>query len=302
MKQRVSDYGRAGCFLLPLVLILAAGCAREAVLSSDPEVLLEAGWADFRLAEYDLAVKKFTTCRELPGLTEDQRLLALYGLATTWNLRQPLPDQDKKLARALYGQIVAEAPRHDLAAWSMLALARMNHLVPVGQDPDYEKVRLGYQEVIDAFPEHIAGQEAFIYQQSTLIMTLDPDTTRPSLEKLEAFVSEHPESRFVSMACNLLAIGYETLGRYEDQLAARIKELESLEVDPTSPFADSSWRYWQIATTAEFQAGDFDVARKYYRLLVEEYPVDIRTYAAEQALERMDALEAELRAELEAGT
>ena len=267
-------------------------------MSSDPATLMKAAWADFRLGEYDLAMKKFSSCLELPDITDGQRLLTLYGLATTWNLRQPLPDQDKDLARELYAQVLEQAPDHDLAAWSMLAVARMNHLVPVGQDPDYEKVRVGYQEVIDRFPLHIAGQEAFIYQQSTLIMTLEPETMGPSLAKLEAFIAANPGSKFLSMAYNLSALGYETLGRHEEQLAARLTEYETLEADPTSPFIDSSWRYWQIATTAEFQAGDFDTARKFYRLLLEEYPVDIRTYAAEQAILRMDALEAALRATL----
>jgi len=286
--------------LVCLPLLVGSGCAKEEVLSTDPKVLLDAAWDDFRLAEYDLALKKFAACRDLTEPATDEHLLALYGLATTWDLRQPMPDQDDARASELYEEILATAPDHNLAAWSQLALARMNHLVPVGKDPDYDVVRKGYEEVMAQFPEHFAGQEAFIYQNAIPIMTLEPGPTEEALASLEQFIADHPDSQFVSMAYNLCAIGYETLGRYDDQLAARLKELETLELDPTSPFIDNSWRYWQIATTAEFLAGNFDVARAYYQLLIDEYPVDVRTYSAEQAILRMAALEAELQAELEA--
>jgi len=63
---------------------------------------------------------------------------------------------------------------------------------------------------------------------------------------------------------------------------------------------DKAWRYWKLATVAEFEAGDFDLARKFYRLLIEEYPQDIRKYASRQALERMDRIESRMRAELQA--
>ncbi|HPY62737.1 MAG TPA: hypothetical protein PLJ22_06290, partial [Kiritimatiellia bacterium] len=57
--------------------------------------------------------------------------------------------------------------------------------------------------------------------------------------------------------------------------------------------------YWNLATIAEFEVGDFDLARHYYNKLLEAYPTDIRVYGCKQALARMDALEAQIRAEEE---
>ena len=48
---------------------------------------------------------------------------------------------------------------------------------------------------------------------------------------------------------------------------------------------------------AEFGAGDFGVAREYYRKLIAEYPDEQRVFLAKQELKRMDELEARLRAE-----
>ena len=53
--------------------------------------------------------------------------------------------------------------------------------------------------------------------------------------------------------------------------------------------------YWNIAYAAEFEAGNFAVAREYYRRLMNEYPQDVRIFGVRKALERMDAIEAALR-------
>lgn len=284
--------------LIALVLFsvsaLTASC-RARMDVADPEAQVQQAWQSFRLADYKLALHTFDAVIESPDVPTGPRLKALYGLATVWDLRQPVPSQNDELAAQLYEQVIAEAPDSDLAAWSSLALARMTHLVPVDREPAYDAVRAAYQTVIDRFPDRLASHEALIYQQSTLIMTLDPEITRTAIARLLAFVAAYPESPFLSAAWNLIAQGHETLGDAEGQLDARQRELATLEIDPNSPAAaDLSWRYWQLAATAEFTAGRFDVAREFYRKLIDEYPMDHRKFAARQALERMDRVERKL--------
>ena len=253
------------------------------------------GWDLYRFGEFDAAVETFRGALETPAPGDPRRADALFGLATTWNLRTPMVDQDKARAAELYKQTIAADPGSDLAAWSLLALARMQHLVPVGEEPDYDAVRAAYRRVIEAFPEHLAGHEAFIYLQATRVQTLEAEPTRQAAEALERFIAEHPDSGFVSGAWQLLAACYETLGNPERQLEAEIRALETMEADPANPKHENSGRYWRIATIAEFEAGNFELARRYYRRLIEEYPQDIRVYASEQALERMRGVEARLR-------
>lgn len=253
------------------------------------------GWNHYRLGEFDSAVRSFTAAREVSAAATGTVNMAQYGLATTWNLRTPLGDQDKALARKEYQQVIDRSPDSDLAAWSLLALARMQHVVAVGEEPDYEAVRAAYRTVIQRFPNHLAGHEAFIYLQSTLVQTVQPGPTRQAEIALRDFIQTHPRSGFISAAWSLLASCYETLGRPEEQLAAEMHALESMEFDPTNPLHENSVIYWRIATIAEFEAGDFATARTFYRRLVAEYPQDIRVYACEEALRRMDRTEAELR-------
>ena len=78
-------------------------------------------------------------------------------------------------------------------------------------------------------------------------------------------------------------------------IPAASASLEARELDPTNPYSDNAALYWEIATIAEFEAGDFAVARKYYKGLVDEYPQDQRRWGARLALERLDAVEAKLR-------
>ena len=106
------------------------------------------------------------------------------------------------------------------------------------------------------------------------------------------------ESVFVGTCCSLLANCYTTLDEPEKRLAIEIRALTRMELDPQNPFNDLAWAYWNIATIAEFEVGDFDVAREYYHKLIDEYPTDIRKYGSKLALKRMDDLEARMRADV----
>ena len=273
-------------------LCLLAGCARQAQVT-DPDAVLRSGWDHYRLGEFDGAIKDFEGVLAAVPAQEPRRPMALYGLACTWNLRRP--GQDPTRAAQHYQQIVDEAPTSDLAAWSLLALARMKHLVPVGDEPNYDEVRQAYQAVIDRFPTHPAAEEAFIYQQATYVAAITPETARHAMTNLETFVRTHLSSGFLSAAYSVMAIASQTLNDPEQRLQCELKAYETAEVDPSNPFIDNAWRYWTIATVAEFEVGDFDTAREFYGRLIKEYPTDIRKYASQQALLRMEATEARLR-------
>jgi tetratricopeptide (TPR) repeat protein len=283
--------------LVALALLLSSlflvSCAKQKETLRGDE-LLAAAWNDYSLAEFDRATAKFEAARNDPSADAGYKLRALFGLATTWNLRRPGEDLEK--AKALYEEVIQAEPAGDLAAWSTLALARMKHLVPVGDDPDYVEVRKGYQEVMDRFPGHLAAKEAFIYYNATLISSLDLGDARQAIKNLEAFVQD-PKTEFLGPAYSLLAVANTTLGNQEKRLEMEIKSLDVTEVDPTNPFTEFSWQYWNIATIAEFEVGDFDTARTYYNKLIKEYPQDIKVFGARKGLERMDELEKKLREE-----
>jgi len=264
----------------------AAAPAANTPAQTDVKTRIAQAWDYYRMGEFNKAALIFegTTAQAEAG--SDLNLLARYGLGITYSLRSP--DPDNASAEKLFEGIVAEKADHELAAWSLLALARMKHAVPVGVEPDYNAIRVAYQRVIDKFTYHPAGEQAFIYQQSTLVADLDPADAQKALDALTKFILAHPGSRLISSAWTLVSECDLTLGRSDDRLAVEIKALNTQILDPTNPFMDRAGAYWKIATVAEFEAGNFAVARKYYAALIKEYPTDQRKYGARLALARMD--------------
>ena len=273
-------------------------CGPRATHDVDSAALISEGWTAYRLSEFQNAALAFAAARTAAPPSSDDWAMATYGLATTWDLRRP--GEDPKKATALYQEILSTAPHSPIIPWTELALARQKHLVPVGQEPDYVAVNQAYQHIIDQFPGHLAAKEAFLYRQSIQLAKLEPASTTQAVAKLLDFVA-HEKKEFLSPAWSLLAVAYHTLGDQEKRLDAEQNSFETTEVDPSDPFIEFAWAYWNLATIAEFEVGNFDLARHYYQLLLEKYPTDIRVYGCKQALRRMDALEAKIRAEEETG-
>ncbi len=291
------------------VLLLSVGCARqdEAASESVPD-LIQSAWTSYRLNEFHDAILSFEAARAAAEPGSDDWAMATYGLGIAWDLRRP--GEDPKKATALFTEVLETAPSSPIAPWVELALVRQKHLVPVGQEPDYDAVKAGFQHIIDAYPGHLAAKEAFLYLEG---IRLSEGINEP--EKLEA-LSRAAESNllayidaqnaasnteFVSPAWSLLTVAYVNLDEQEKRLRAEEESFSHVETDPNDPSVEYAWAYWNIATIAEFEVGDFETARRNYRKLIEEYPNDIRVHGCKTALKRMDDLEAAIRAELAAG-
>ena len=286
----------AGLFLAGLLAWGLSACGKKAAGGGDAAALIGDGWTQYRLSEFQDAALTFESARASAERGSDEWAMATYGLATTWDLRRP--GENPKLATQLYREILEAAPNSPMIPWTELALARQKHLVPVGVEPDYAAVNQAYQHIMEKFPGHLAAKEAFLYLQSIQLAKLEPQSTRAAEKQLKEFV-EFGTTEFAGPAWSLLAVAYTTLKEPEKRLEAEQKSFELTEVDPSDPYVEFAWAYWNLATIAEFEVGDFAIARKYYNLLLEKYPTDIRVYGCKQALERMDALEAKIRAEEE---
>ncbi len=295
MANRTSQV--AGFLMAGFLALGLSACGKKAEQAGDAAALISEGWTAYRLSEFQNAASAFEAARASADRGSDAWAMATYGLATTWDLRRP--GEDPKLATQFYQEILAAAPESPMIPWTELALARQLHLVPVGQEPDYNAVNKAYRHIMEKFSGHLAAKEAFLYLQSIQLAQLDPKTSRAAEEQLLDFISKgKPE--FASPAWSLLTVAYVTLKEQEKRLQAELKSLELTEVDPSDPYIEFGGRYWNIATIAEFEVGDFDLARKYYNLLLEKYPTDRLGYGCKQALQRMDDLEAKIRAEEEA--
>ncbi|MEI8243859.1 MAG: tetratricopeptide repeat protein, partial [bacterium] len=252
-----------------------------------PAVLLDAGWNNYRLGEFDLAQKNFEQTLRQAAEGSTAHLAALYGAAVTWDLRRP--GENAERAAQLYRAVIASAPTNDLAAWSWLALARMKATRPPGREVAREELLRGYQEVTDRFPHHPAGEEALLFQQAALLETSLEQDAQAVLATLERFLRTHPESPWRNAAYRLIGHACDVLRQHPKRLEAALQELQTQEIDRLNPSSDLSWPYWSIAVIAEFDVGDFARARQYYRKLIAEYPTDQKVFLAKQELARMDA-------------
>jgi tetratricopeptide (TPR) repeat protein len=281
---------RAGFAFLSALVLLAA-CSGTAKVDVSGQI--QHAWDEYRIGHFNEAAAQFQAARDAAA-TDDERIGALYGLGTTTALRRP--GEDLPTAQRCFEQVIALDAQHVIAGWSRLSLARLKHLVPPGQEPDYVAVRAAYQECIDRHPGHLAAQQAFLYQQATLLIGDAKDDARAVKSTVQAFIAAHPDSPFLSAAWKLVSQCCGTLRLFDEGLAAQIAALESREFSRMAPI-DLAIDYWNIATVAEFDVGDFATARAYYRKLLDEYPLDQRRFASKAALQRMDDLEATIRAE-----
>lgn len=288
---------------LLLLLLLLAGAvlfwrgAKKAESSDCCATLLEQGWTYFRIGEYASALRSFAAAQELAHESKDPELeqYISYSLATLYWLRSPGSDPER--AAGEFRALLEEAPQGKNAPWCRLALVRIKHLVNPGQTPNYAELFAEYLSIYQDYPAHPAGHEALLFRHSTMLAQFSEEQTKLAREEMRAFIAANPDTSYISTVWRLLARAEEFSGNYNEALQALIHSLYSREADPANPRQDSANAYWELATYAEFMVGDFQTARRFYRLLQNEYPRDRRNFGAKRALERMQKLEDSIRAE-----
>ncbi len=274
------------------LLLLFQACQPKRAISS-PEEKIREGWRLYRLSEFNSAVETFQSVQAVQPRGSEYHLQALYGEASCWNHRRDGRNIPK--AAAAYQAVVEQAPEHPLAAWCALDIVRTRHLAPADQPVDYERLVDDYAEVFQRYPRSPAGEEAFLYQSTLSLHFADREQARKLVEQINAFLSSHPDTPYLSPFYELVAECYRKIDDPDQRIQYLIKALETRPTDSASPIDDRSTAYWNIAYAAEFEAGNFELARRYYQRLIDEYPQDIRILGVRKALERMGAIEAALR-------
>jgi tetratricopeptide (TPR) repeat protein len=280
---------RLACALLVFAL---HGCGYQRTGGTAEEQIREA-WSRYRLSEFGEALSIFESVSASQPPGSEARLQGLYGQASCWNDRRNGRDSVKAIS--LFEAVIAQAPDNPLASWCALDIVRAKHLAPADQERDYAELAREYGEVYKKYPDTPAGEEAFVYQIRLTLPTADADQAPKSLDEIQAFLDAHPNTPFRSPLYTLMAESFHRLNEEEKRLDYMIKAIQTREVDPKTPFFELSTAYWNVAYAAEFEAGNFAVAREYYQRLIDEFPRESRVFAARKALARMDAVEAALR-------
>ena len=232
------------------------------------------GWARFRVDDFDEAARHFKRAARQSDGHGAEHAGALYGLASVFNHRRPGADHER--ARELYEEAADRYPETDAAAWSLLALARLEHLAQWGLEGDIPEVQAAYRRVIDRFPHHLAGEEAFLYQQSNILVTLDADVIARAALATKEFIRTHTQSPYRCIAYHVLSACYAEMGNQTERLRAKEKALDTIVDDKVTPVElEEMINTWLVAFDAEKEVGDFEMARMYYRRLIERCEADL---------------------------
>jgi tetratricopeptide (TPR) repeat protein len=274
-----------------LLVFVFQACGREE--AGNPAEQIGEGWKRYRLSEFGEALQIFESVEASQPRGSEAYLQSLFGQASCWNHRRDGRDTAKAIS--YYQEVIAQAPANPLAAWCALDIVRAKHLAPADQERHYTKLAEEYSEVYQKYPDTLAGAEAFVYQIRLTLPTASADEARKKLAEIEAFLDRHPNTPFRSQLYTLMAEGSHRLNEEEKRLDYMIKAIGTREVDPRTPFFELSTAYWNIAYAAEFEAGNFAVAREYYQRLINEFPRESRVFASRKALARMDAVEIAIR-------
>jgi tetratricopeptide (TPR) repeat protein len=290
------------------VLIAAAvgDCGKvESKLS--PAELVEKGWSDFRVEEFDAADDAFRTAiaklqrqnrtrsvsegAQQDAAAKTLRINALYGRGLVALVGHA--GERQAAGRAFMEQVIALDGKGETAAWAALAIVRDEHLN--GQAAEAANLRHEYADVTERFPGTEAADEAFAFGESLLVATGEAEDARRAVSDIAAYVASHPASRLKSPLLWLAGNAQETLKDYPAALAAAIASLDAKENDPADPNRNNILEYYRIGMMAQYDVGDFAVAREYFGRFLKEYPRDQRSFTVKLMLKQMDDTEARVR-------
>jgi tetratricopeptide (TPR) repeat protein len=277
-----------------MLTLLCLPACHDAAARRAPEVERKEAWEDYRIGEFKTALNLFRALRESHPDGSEYNVQGLYGEGTCWNYRRDGRDEGKAIAA--YQAVVTLAPKHQLASWSALEIVRARHLNPADDSADPAPLISEYAELYAKYPNTPAGEEAFLFECSLQTPGLDREHATQLLQQVELFLKDRPQTPFRGPLEGIIAECYNKLDMQDKRLELMVRPVagEGMGVANPNPFNASV--YWNIAYVAEFEAGNFALAREYYHRMLREYPRDVRVFAIRAALKRMDAVEAALRA------
>ena len=283
---------RAPVWLLGVTLaVLGVSCDRQAASlgGSDPH---DVAWLNFRLRENAEARRWFVNV--LNDTSRSDHDLAQIGLILNNSVGEGRSYDAAR--RDLRARLRAD-PDSNLASWIALMLVRLDHVPPTSDiSIDLPKLLVDYASVAERYPGTLAASEAQMHHAALLANAFDRASLEQARATIERLLTDDPEHPYRNPLHSLLSSTLYRLELYPPALDALIRSLETKEIDPANPVIDNAFDYFAIAVMAQFDVGDFDTARIYYRKLADEYPRDQRNFLADRNIADMDRIESALRA------
>ncbi len=237
-------------------------------------------WKDLNLGNWSAAEN---SVRELVASPEEAiACQAHFAEGNLWQFRRPGEDPVK--AAAAYGWIVRRYPKNSLAAWALLALARIPDLEVLHPQP--ERAIPIYRRVMTEYPESGAAAEASLHLAEALFRERGKEGAVEAVRELARWREEHPSSQYSPQIELLMGKFY----RYplKDPRTAVTHLMAALDLG-LATLPQRTATCWTIATLAEHELRDRDLAVRYYTQFLKEFPGHRTTFMAKQGLKRLGA-------------
>lgn len=263
-------------------LIILVGLSTLGYAEGTPseQQALRNAWEDFRTGRWSVVERSLSKLKASGFVDASCEAKFLEG--NLWQHRRP--GQDLARALAAYRWVVERHPEHPLAAWALLATGRIHDLDVISPSP--EAAIPVYREVMDRFPESPAAQEAALHLSLALLQARGKDGGAQAVAMLESWHAAHPDPCYATQFELMLGKFY----RYP--LGNDRKAVQHLAVALDLRPATLSQRVktcWTIATLAEKDLKDRELAVRYYTRFVKDFPMNRTVFMAKQALERLGA-------------
>jgi len=271
--------------LVAALLVLSACVGMVSAERNSRELsALQQAWDAFNNYDYRAADRLFRKALDR-SRDEGGRAEALYGRGVSSQLKRPVTFFTTAAARDSFQEIIADYEESELRPLALFSLARLYDLQGVkSPEEDLKQARLLYGRCVEQYPVHPIAHEAALRYAETYTDTLNREQVKKGIAILDDWLAEHPDN--VLKGLMSLAISDAYLYGLEDHANSQKYYVQYVEngVYNSRKRGDA---YWRIAFIAHHKTDDPELAKKYYKKILDELSLDIRAQRAIDALKEL---------------
>jgi tetratricopeptide (TPR) repeat protein len=270
---------------LGLVVILLVGCG-DGSPSTDQRQLMTQGQEELARYEFTRAHACFSQVRAIAPAHDVMRREASLALAVACHHWQPASAERIAEAEALYREL-SDAGVGDEAVQAQLQLGRLAELRDYfGDREDLPAARARYMQVMERWPQRPEAGEACLRLAAAWAQSLQREDVLRGVAVLEGWLDTHPDEAKASIMLQYLSeLHWAFLGDARQAVDA-LRKADARGFDGEN----REWMFcWRLARLSEEELHDRDLAVRYYRRIVTDYPKCGAAWEAQQEMKRLGA-------------
>lgn len=241
-------------------LFVGSGCGQN-VERLEPDRLLEVAREEMLIFNFDHAKALLNHHQaSFPKNHPGYPTFLYFQAMANWHVVPPVP-QDVIRAGILFETLVTEFPDHPLTPSALLMMGRLHDIRNfAGDEPDYDRARAAYLEILERFPDHDLAGDAMIRLAMTHIKQVDqPEEIAKGIAIASNWLEQNPESRHASLIALFLGNMHDQLTG--DRTQALAYYLQAYRIGFVNPgrAGVNTWRLVELAVEAGMEAAGHTV-------------------------------------------